>query len=139
MKQPQSVKPTMASRRLNRVNALSLRMPATATVTLSAGGFPPPVADHKQPYLRPFRIAFNNKFVFVIINFLTCTKYLLKSLTEPGTKEFVNLVRSCKILERLLARRLGENLVSCLGSYLVSFLQALARRSCKNSSKILQV
>ncbi len=38
-------------------------------------------------------------------------------LRSPGTKEPVHLVISCKIWKNL-----GKNLISCLGSYLVSFL-----------------
>ena len=65
--------------------------------------------------------------------------------SHPGTKESANLVSSYKILEEscyeswqhILARYLVGCRGSCLGSYLVNFLQALAIRSCKNSSKIL--
>ncbi len=56
----------------------------------------------------------------------------------PGTKKFVNRVRSCKICEESWCESWQDVFLgSCLESYLVSFFQALTRRSCKNSSKIL--
>ncbi len=59
-------------------------------------------------------------------------------LDGPGTQEFVNLVIFWSDVSRILVRRLGKNIGKNLRSFLGTFSNDVARRSCNFSGNNLE-